>query len=113
MTTSSFLKQLEISSEEAVERLMQVIAEGEEKEEQAYIQRACEIVSDFESDHPEAHYVEDDIRILTSFFDEDLEGVYHVMLMTDHIYDVHFYDDYVILEVYSSCDFRRYDQDKE
>ena len=111
MATSSITKQWVINDPQAAERLMRIIAEWEGKEEQAHIQRAREIVSDFESDHPETCYAGDDIRILTSFFGEDLEDVYHVMLMTDHIYDVQFYDDYTILEIFSSCDFRRYEKE--
>ena len=112
MATSSITKQWIIKSPEAAERLLQIIEDGRKRDEKYYTSKACELVSDYESNHTETCYAGDDIRILTSFFDEDLKDVYHVMLMTDHIYDVQFYDDYTILEIYSSCDFRRYDKEE-
>lgn len=114
MATSSITKQFVIKDKEALDRLMEIIEEREQIDEITYVKKACEIVSDYESDHPETCYDEDDIRILTSFQDEALTDVYHVLLMTDHIYDIQFHDNaYIILEIYSSCDFRRYERDTE
>lgn len=80
--------------------------------ENQFIQKACELITDFENEHPEACYAKDDINILTSFNDEE-EGIYHVVLMTDHIYDVQFNEDAIILEIYASSDFRRYTNEDE
>lgn len=114
MATSSITKQFVIKDQAALDRLMKIIGEGEKIDEAAYVKKACEIVSDYESDHPETCYAGDDIRILTSFYDETLPDLYHVMVMTDHIYDVQFHGGgYIILEIYASCDFCRYEQDTE
>ena len=108
MSTSSITKQFVIKDEAALDRLMEIISEGEKTEETAYIEKACELVSDFESNHTETCYAGDDIRILTAFQDEVIKDIYNVILMTDHIYDVQFEEGCTILEIYGSCDFRRY-----
>jgi len=111
MATSSFTRQWTIDSPEDAQRLIQILEEGEKRCGQYHIKKACELVSDFESNHTETCYAGDDIRILTSFRDEIAKDTYHVILMTDHIYDVQFSEECTILEIYSSCDFRRYEKE--
>ena len=83
-------------------------------DEQYFIEKACKLVADLEFDNQEACYAaESNMRILTSFVDETYKDVRHVLLMTDHVYDVQFYSKMVIVEVYDLCGSYKYDDEEE
>lgn len=82
-------------------------------DEQYFIKKACKLIADLEDDDPDACHKEEDIRILTSFVDENLKDMYHVILMTDRVYDIQFYGKSIIIEVFDSCEFYRCDEEDE
>lgn len=111
MATSSITKQWAINSKEDADRLMEIIEDGEKANERLYTQKACELVADYEAENPEMCSGYGNIRILTAFHDEEHTDMYHVILMTDHVYDVQFTDKNIVIEIFCYGDFCRYDKE--